>query len=169
MIRLLLIGPTGVGKSLWGPWLAQHLDLQYLDLDQALRLRYHSPNLAADLLNWGLPLFYQRSLSILQDYLKAPEAWLIALGAGTQFAAQGKAELLLAPTLCLWAQPQWLWQQNRQQRQDPRTFQAFRATEFHPWRKQLYRACPYFLDCTDQSPEAMMSALQKLFPPPHVP
>jgi len=161
MIQLLILGPSGIGKTHWGPVIASDLNLQFLDLDLALNQKHTCTDLAGALTFWGLPLFYQRSISILSTLTQDPKTWVVAVGAGTQMAVQPYPELLLAPSLCLWAPPEWLWKKNKQTRQDPRSLEQFAEIEYHPRRKQLYQRCRYFIDLSKTTSKITLTEILK--------
>ncbi len=162
MIQALILGPTGVGKTRLGQAWAKERALTFIDLDQQLQRVYKTPKIADALVQWGLPLFYQRSLALLQLLEQKTECLLIAVGAGTQLAAQGQLDLLNWPHLFLVAEASWLWQQNQLYRQDPRSLTDFCAIEFHPWREQLCQASQQILDITGLSQQMILKKALEL-------
>lgn len=163
MICLLLLGPSGVGKSTLSPPLAAALNCQPLDLDHYLARQWPTQPLADSLRQQGPAVFYQHSERALQTLHTAPEPYLVDMGAGTQWAAQGQTGFLNdAPSLCLWAEPGWLWQRNQRLRQDPRSLEAFKATEYSLWRQQIYQHCTYWLDGTQKTPQELLHNAQQL-------
>ena len=162
MIHFLILGPTGVGKTRLGMHWAAVRHLRFVDLDQELAAVYQAPQLANALIQWGLPLFYQRSLTLLQRLEASTESLLIAVGAGTQAAAQGKLDLLAWPHLFLSAQADWLWQVNRSYRHDPRSFADFCATEFHLWRQQMQTQSQLIVDVTGLSTQDVLAQVLSL-------
>lgn len=159
MIHCLILGPTGVGKTRLGQLWADACNLPFVDLDQHLAAVYQTSQLASALSQWGLALFYQRSLEQLQGLEQSTELLLIAVGAGTQLAAQGQLDLLAWPHLFLSAQAGWLWQENQTYRQDPRSFEDFCAIEFHPWRQHLEAHAQQRLDVTDLSTQDLLKQI----------
>ncbi|MBF2053801.1 MAG: hypothetical protein IGS03_10120 [Candidatus Sericytochromatia bacterium] len=163
MIRLLLLGPSGAGKSTLSQMLAPDLKSRHLDLDQHLQQQRPQQLLAETLRRQGPQAFYQSSCQALQTLHAKPVSYLADIGAGTQWSAQGQTHFLqLAPSLCLWAEPRWLWLRNQQLRQDPRSLTAFQETEYSPWRQQLYRSCTYWLDGTHKTPQELLHSVQQL-------
>lgn len=163
MIRLLLLGPSGAGKSTLGQMLAPALNSQHVDLDQYLQQQWPEQALAESLRQQGAAAFYQCSYQALQALQTQPAHYLVDVGAGTQWAAQGQAQFLkLAPSLCLWAEPRWLWQRNQQLRQDPRSLRAFQDAEYPAWRQQLYQSCTYWLNGTQKTPQELLHSAQQL-------
>ena len=163
MICLLLLGPSGVGKSTLGQMLAPALNSQHLDLDQHLQQQWPEQALADTLRQQGAHAFYQGSYKALEALAAEPTRYLVDVGAGTQWAAQGQSQFLkLAPSLCLWAEPRWLWQRNQQLRQDPRSPRVFQETEYPPWRQDIYQSCTYWLNGTQKTPQELLHSAQQL-------
>jgi len=163
VIHCLLLGATGVGKTRLGQAWAKQNDLGFVDLDQQLSQAYRYPHLAQALSQWGLPLFYQRSLEQIQSLDQSTQALIVAVGAGTQLAAQGALDLLNWRHLCLSAEAHWLWQQNQIYRQDPRSFDDFCAIEYHVWRQQIYQHSQMMLDVTGLSRQTVLAQALDLF------
>lgn len=161
MIQLLLLGPTGIGKTHWGSRLAKALDINFEDLDQALAQKYTEADLAHSLQIWGLSLFYQRSRNLISEYAQKPEQYIIAVGAGTQLAARGNTQLTALPSLCLWAPPDWLWKKNQSLRHDPRSLDDFTLIEYHPMRQDLYHSCNHLIDLSRLKSEQVLPELLK--------
>lgn len=163
MICLLLLGPSGVGKSTLGQILAPALNSVHLDLDQHLQQQWPEQALAESLRQKGAVAFYQGSYKALQKLHSLPQKYLVDIGAGTQWSAQGQTQFLsIAPSLCLWAEPQWLWLRNQLQRQDPRSFKAFQEAEYSHWRQQLYQSCTHWLNGTQRTPQELFHDAQQL-------
>lgn len=166
MICLLLLGPSGVGKSTLSPGLAAILNCQALDLDHYLALQWPAHALADILRQQGPAVFYQHSCRALQKLHAAPDRYLVDVGAGTQWAAQGQIEFLkLAPSVCLWADAGWLWQRNQELRQDPRSLDTFKEAEYSLWRQQVYQSCTYWLNGTQKTPQELLHSAQQLLQP----
>lgn len=162
MISWQLLGPTGVGKTTLGQWLAPRLGLSFVDLDSVLSETYAVSDLASCVREWGAEGFHQRSLACLAALEARPEACLIAVGAGSQWAAQGRGELLKYPSLYLRLKAAVLWERNRQLRQDPRSFHDFIGIEYSPERQQLAAQAQICVDLTDLQLEAAQSWLLEL-------
>lgn len=163
MIALLLIGPSGVGKSTLGPPLATSLDYTYLDLDSQLHQLYPDRPLAENLAQWGANRFYQVSEQLIKRFKQESQPYLLDIGAGTQWAAQGQTTWLQqAHSLCLWAEPQVLWRRNQQLRQEPRSLNAFFLSEYNPLRNQLYQSCTYWLNSSHQTAQQVLETAQHL-------
>ena len=58
----------------------------------------------------------------------------------------GRGDLLAYPTLCLWAEPQWVWERNVRLRQDPRSLEKFTQIEYGPARNALYQQADLQID-----------------------
>lgn len=159
MLKGLLLGPTGVGKTRLGQLVAAQLKLNFVDLDHYLAEALDTDELAKVLASQGAGEFYKCSLQALEALEKLSESWLVAVGAGTQWAAQGQTDWLKAYSICLMAEPAWLWQENVHYRRDPRTYQAFYEAEFGLLRQRLYAAADLQLDCTTQSDEQIVGQL----------
>lgn len=166
MIRCLLLGASCVGKSSLGLEVCHRLNWKFADLDSVLRETYGPATLASSMQTWGPEGFYQRSLSCLEHLHQAQEPRLVAVGAASQLAAGESGELLQWPSVCLWTQPEQLWERSRALRQDPRSFEAFYAVEFNHWRQELYTATDDFLDLTglsfDEAVDKLWAALTTL-------
>ncbi|HEY9844409.1 MAG TPA: shikimate kinase, partial [Candidatus Obscuribacterales bacterium] len=147
MITWLLLGPNAVGKTSLGPALAQALGMGFADLDALLIQDYRVADLSACVWSWGAAGFEQRSLACLARLEQSPRRWLVAVGSGSQWADQNQLALLRYPSLCLWAAPEGLWERNRQLRQDPRSFEQFRAIEYEA-RAALYQGALLRVDLT---------------------
>lgn len=164
MIARLLLGPSGVGKSSLGQGLAAQLPgHRFADLDQLLARLFRNEDLTACLIDWGFERFHRRGLACLYKLDRRPEPWIVAVGAGSQFADGGSGELLSWPSLCLWAEPAWLLERNRRLFQDPRDLETFIKGEYSPEREALYESCNVRLDLSGLSqPEAQALLLQTL-------
>lgn len=149
MIRCLILGPTGVGKSTHGKFIAKLRDYTFLDLDKLIEQHIALP-LAQALREKGPQWLWQASKQQLDHHAQTDEDCVMAVGAGTQYAApqSWQESLRQAPSLALLAEAQWLWELNRQHRQDPRAFEAFYSIEYSPLRQQFYSACRWQLDLT---------------------
>ncbi len=146
MIKALLIGVSGVGKSTLGKAVAPKLGWGFKDLDEQLRQTYQSESLAASMKAWGPEGFYQRSLNCLITLDQDTQRWLVAVGAASQLAA-GDSQLLLSwPSVCLRLPLNQLWERSRKQRQDPRSFEDFMAVEYNLNRQKLYHGSNIRLD-----------------------
>lgn len=162
MIAWQLLGPTGVGKTTLGRWLAPQLGLSFVDLDSVMSETYAVSDLASCVWEWGSEGFHQRSLACLSSLDVRPEAWLIAVGAGSQWADQGRGDLLKYPSLYLRLKAAVLWERNRRLRQDPRSFHDFIASEYSPERQQLAAQAQICVDLTDLELSATQSWLLEL-------
>lgn len=149
MIRCLLLGGSCVGKSSLGAEVCQRLGWEFSDLDAIMSKTYGPDSLASSMRVWGPEGFYARSLLSLEQLAHDPEPRLVAVGAASQLAAGESIALLQWPSVCLWVQPEHLWERSRKLRQDPRSFDVFYAAEFNPWRKALYYGADSFVELTD--------------------
>lgn len=146
MIKALLLGVSGVGKSTLGEAVAPKLGWSFKDLDEQLRQTYHSESLAASMQVWGPAGFYQRSLDCLVTLDQDVQPWLVAVGAATQLAAEDSQILLSWPNVCLLNSLRQLWERSCAQRQDPRSFEAFLNVEYNLNRQKLYQGADIQLD-----------------------
>jgi len=159
MIKAILLGPSGVGKSTLGQAVAQQCQLHFADLDLLLAETWPDIPLAEALVSYGLQAFYTRSLNLLAGLARAQPTYIVAMGAGSQWAAQGDLQCLAYPSICLWAQALALWQRNRRLRQDPRSLEAFTQIEYHPLRETLYSQCQQHIDCSHISQQEAQDIL----------
>lgn len=164
MIAWLLLGPTGVGKTTLGRAAAAELGWAFCDLDQALSQRYGVSDLGICVWRWGADGFRQRSLAYLHTLQQDTRTWLVAVGAGSQWADQ-QGELLCYPCLYLTLQAEMLWRRNQNLRGDPRSLDHFVAVEFTA-RQSLYQGAKSRLDLSDlATPAAVQAVLQHLSAP----
>lgn len=163
MIKCLLLGPCGVGKSTLGISLAEFFHLEFIDLDHYIENTYHIHNLADYLGQSDVSDFYQASLFCLNKIHLCKAHSIVSVGAGTQYAAQSQLDLLVYPSLCLWAEPDYLWRKNQLLRSDPREFEYFKDIEFNTFRQILYQKSMFFLDVTKlNQKETFLKALDPL-------
>lgn len=167
MIAWQLFGPNAVGKTTLGSWLAPQLQLEFVDLDQLMQQTFAVDELAACVSYWGAEGFHKRSLACLQTLAQSRQTYLVAVGSGSQWANQGRPDLLQYPSLYLWSEPRWLWQRNRELRQDPRSLEAFMAVEYSPEREYLYHAATLRIDLSHLSlSQAQQQILQVILENP---
>lgn len=159
MIKALLLGVSGVGKSTLGEAVAPKLGWAFKDLDEQLRQTYHSESLATSMQTWGSDGFYQRSLNCLLTLDQDTVPWLIAVGAATQLSAGDSQILLRWPNVCLLSPLEQLWERSRIQRQDPRSFEAFLTVEYNLNRQKLYQGADIQLDISQLT---LTQSVQKL-------
>lgn len=81
MKRIFLIGYMGAGKSTMGKWLAQVMDLEFIDLDNFIEARQHKTikEIFAEIGEEGFRQLERRSLEEVSEY----ENVIISLGGGT--------------------------------------------------------------------------------------
>ncbi len=171
MIVLQLIGPTGVGKSHWGKWLAEDInqkvqepDLFFYDLDHLIETPTDTAE--AIFLNHGPHSFFERSLQALERLAQSSRRCVVATGAGTQWAAchLGLQEHLLAfPTCTLWCTPTVLLTHLQSKRCDPRSLEALQNTEYSLERTALYEQSAYHIDRTWLSEQQLKVALKAMY------
>lgn len=81
MNRIFLIGYMGAGKSTMGKWLAQVMNLEFIDLDNFIEARQHKTvkEIFAEIGEEGFRQLERRSLEEVSQY----ENVIISLGGGT--------------------------------------------------------------------------------------
>jgi len=81
MKRIFLIGYMGAGKSTMGKWLAQVMNLEFIDLDNFIEARQHKTvkEIFAEIGEEGFRQLERRSLEEVSQY----EDVIISLGGGT--------------------------------------------------------------------------------------
>ncbi len=147
MIVLQLLGPTGVGKTHWGQRLAASFPhVVFKDLDTEV-----APDALTFFRMGGPERFLERSLDCLYALSEASEKYVVATGAGTLWSAcyTRREQDLLAytPVLALWAEAHWLWHHLHGTRQEQRSLEQIKRTEYSPQHKQLYAE----VDCIDRT------------------
>lgn len=158
MISLQLIGPTGVGKTHWGERLAKHQGVEFQDLDAQLS----SKGAESFLMEQGVLAFWQRSQIVLNDLRVSSKNYVVAIGAGTQWAActlETEAQLISPSTCALWCEPVRLLYQLRTFRQDTRSLAQLVDMEYSQARSALYLRAQERIDRTHLSEQQVWAAL----------
>lgn len=81
-MKIFLSGYMGSGKSLIARYLAQHLDLTHIDLDDQIAL-IEEQNVPEIFKTKGELYFRKRETNVLEDILEEPASLVIAMGGGT--------------------------------------------------------------------------------------
>ncbi len=162
MISLQLIGPTGVGKTHWGERLSKRQGVEFQDLDAHLS----SEGAESFLMQQGVLAFWQRSQMVLHELEISPKNYVVAIGAGTQWAActLGAEAQLVGPSTCaLWCEPALLLYQLKTFRQDTRSLAQLVDMEYSQARSALYLRAQERIDRTSLSEQQLWAALTAVY------
>lgn len=161
-MKVLLIGPSGVGKTTCGRAACALLGLSFCDLDE--RLEAELGPLIPFLATGGWSQFMRASARAI---LYATES-VIAVGAGTQHGDGAAQVLKLYPTICLYAPAaEVMWHKPVGIRLG---LESFASQEYSPARMAIYKNATQTLDLTmtgqQQATDRLSDVLRLAFGPP---
>lgn len=142
MRPVLLIGPSGAGKTVLGQQAAKQLGWAFIEWDAYLAEYWQEPVVRA-YRRLGPEAFFRESLLLLEE-LQLECSTLVDIGAGNLVgSAQSKEPLFSWSVFSLQLSVVEAYARIKQSRADPRTQAQYAAQEYSPDRRILYqRAFP---------------------------
>lgn len=141
---ILLIGPSGVGKSSLGSYASAKLsNCKFDDLDNLIAKESGIQEAMEFLIENGPEIFFQKSVEIVENIKNRNDnqLYLIAVGAGTLVSQQSKSWLENYTTISITAPPEEVIVRNPLG--PKRDFPEFKMTEYSPFRLSLYQSANF--------------------------
>jgi shikimate kinase len=136
---LAIVGYMGSGKSTVGRMVADELNWEFLDTDQAVakRVGQSIPEIF-DLL--GEPRFRELERQELIDALDGPKERVVSCGGGVVLDPRNRAQLMEVPTVFLWEDADVLYRRTRG------PGRPLRGANFEDFSRRYAERLPYYLE-----------------------
>jgi shikimate kinase len=151
MVKFLLIGPSGVGKSTALKILATNNFIEICDLDCLVKENVGANSISEYLRDFGNENFFNKSKEVIESIVREKKV-LIAVGAGSIDFVDGHQWYKDQNTIVLTGNPEIIYDRSGRQRFHP-TIDGYKSSEFSPLRQKLYENSKYIVDVTILTPE----------------
>lgn len=160
MTKILLIGPSGVGKTSALNLLKDDYELIAYDLDQLIKEDLNVDSVSKYFSEYGNENFFTKSKEIIEK-IANPKKILIAVGAGSIDYTESHEWYKKQNIITLTGDPKIIYERS-DRKEYHQTLDNYLTTEFSKIRKELYANSKIIIDTTSLTKEQVAETIKEI-------